>query len=335
VTEALERPERRVLGRTGWDVPALGLGTYCLTTDWGVCHDEAVAIVRRALALGVDLIDTAPLYGSGEAEVVLREALRGERRPHRILEKVGRFDQGIFRRQADRAYVDAELIEAQLMHSLRLLGRESVDALLIHEADWDRWWSDAAQVDGAPVVAALEHLRREGRVERIGISARDVDAAERLCATGRFDLLLFVHFVNVVWQEAGDRVVAAAAAYDMGLVVGAPFRRGLLLTGDDDLLARLEEERRDDVPPGIVERIRRARALADEAGMSLAELGLRYLLSLDGVHCVLVGVERVEQLEENVGRAARGPLPADLLREIAALREVPPGAWASPAASFR
>jgi aryl-alcohol dehydrogenase-like predicted oxidoreductase len=138
-----------------------------------------------------------------------------------------------------------------------------------------------------------------------------------------------------VWQEAGDRVVGAAAADDMGLVVGAPFRRGLLLTGDDDLLARLEEERRDDVPPGIVERIRRARALADEAGMSLAELGLRYLLSLDGVHCVLVGVERVEQLEENVGRAARGPLPADLLREIAALREVPPGAWASPAASFR
>lgn len=307
-------------GRSGWEVGRLGLGTYCLTADWGVAREEALAVLRRAVELGVDLIDTAPLYGGGEAEQLVAAAL-GEAGGFRLVDKVGRFEQSIYRRRVEAAYADRGLIRAQLLHSLHLLRRERIDLLLIHEADDPAWWTEMASAEG-PVMDELRALREEGLVERIGISARDPEATGALAASGAFDAVLFVHHLNAVWQEAGDTVLAAAREQRMGVAIGAPFRRGLLLRADAEHLAALAA--REDVPAAMVERLRRLGGLAAEAGIGLGEINLRYLLSLPGVASVFVGAESVAQLEQNLAWTERGPLPADLLAAVGALREIVP-----------
>lgn len=309
-----------MFGRCGWEVSPLGIGTYCLTADWGVPREEALAVLRRALELGIDLVDTAPLYGGGEAEQLVAAAI-GERRGWRLVDKVGRFEQSIYRRRVEEAYADRTLIRAQVEHSLHLLRRERIDLLLVHEADDPAWWSEMARAEG-PVMDELAALREEGLVEKIGISAREPAAVAHLLGTGAFDALLFVHHLNAVWQEAGDVVLPAAAAQGTAVAVGAPYRRGLLLRADEEHLAALVD--RGDVPPPFAERLRRLGAIAAEAGLEMGEVNLRWLLSLPGVETVFVGAETVAQLEENHAWALRGPLPDDVMAAIAGLREAAP-----------
>ncbi|MGN6558623.1 MAG: aldo/keto reductase [Solirubrobacterales bacterium] len=309
-----------VFGRCDWDVSPLGLGTYCLTADWGVPREEALAVLRRAVELGVDLIDTAPLYGGGEAEQLVAVAL-GERGGWRLIDKVGRFEQSIYRRRVEEAYAERALIRAQVEHSLHLLRRDRIDLLLVHEADDPAWWTELGRAEG-PVMDELAALREEGLVERIGISAREPAATARLVGSGAFDALLFVHHLNAVWQEAGDVVLPVAAEHGTAIAVGAPYRRGMLLRADEEHLAALA--RRGDVPAAMVDRLRRLGAIAAGAGLEMGEVSLRWLLSLPGVETVFVGAENIAQLEENHAWALRGPLPEDVLAAIAGLREAAP-----------
>jgi D-threo-aldose 1-dehydrogenase len=324
-TATAELPRGR-FGSEGPEVARLGLGTYCLVSERGVAHEDALAVVRAALEVGIDLFDTAPLYGAGEAEQILGEALAHAGATPFVIDKVGRFEASIVRRRKDEAYRNRELIRAQFMHSLRLLGLERVDALLIHESDAAEWWDDLAAADG-PVVEELERLREEGLADRIGLSVRDPQAAAALARTGRFETMLYVHYYNVVWQEAGDAALAEAERRGMGVCIGAPYRRGLLLDAGENVLSGLRARRAPDIPPGAIERLRRARQLADAAGVTLGQLGLRFLLSDARVHNVLVGAETPAQVEENARWAAAGPLPEDVLTEVRALREVPLGGW--------
>jgi aryl-alcohol dehydrogenase-like predicted oxidoreductase len=325
---------RRRFGRTGWDVSPIGLGTYHLTSDRGVPRAEAVAVLRRAMALGVNLVDTAPRYGLGEAELIVRQALREFVGRYVLVDKVGRFERSMLERVGEAAYGDPDLIRRQFENSLELLGRDTLELLLVHEADWPQWWGEEDPASAA-VTRALGAIRREGLAQRIGLSLRDPGAAVRLCDTGLFDAVLYVHYFNVVWQEAGDTVFAAAAGQDMGVAVGAPYRQGLLIDGSEESIRRLQARRPGDLAPGMAERVRRARTVAAEAGMTLAEMNLRFILSHPSVHVVLVGPRSVQELEENVEWADRGPLPADVLAATAALRDVPPEWTASAPASRR
>ena len=82
---------KRTFGRTGEIVSEIGLGTYHLTRDKGVPRDEALRVVDDALRLGVNVIDTAPLYGQGESEEILGIALEGRTAPYFLATKVGHF----------------------------------------------------------------------------------------------------------------------------------------------------------------------------------------------------------------------------------------------------
>jgi aryl-alcohol dehydrogenase-like predicted oxidoreductase len=311
----------RRLGRTELAVSPLGLGTYCLTADWGVPRDTALRTMASAAELGVNLVDTAPLYGGGQAEELLADSgLPGLGAV--LLDKVGRFEQSIYRRQVDAAYTSPELILAQFRHSLALLRREYVDVLLIHEADWDRWWP-AGYGAPAPVLAALRALKDAGQVRHLGIALRDVRAGRKLLATDLFDVLLYVHYKNLVWQEHADDLLDEAKSRDVGVVVGAPYRRGALLRADPAHLDALSGAA--DWSPGAVERLRAAGALARAADIGLAELGLRFVLGDPRVAAVLVGSESPAQVAENARWAAAGPLPADLRDAVGALQAIPLG----------
>lgn len=306
---------------------AIGVGTYHLTSDRGVPHEEAVAIVRSALDLGVDVFDVAPMYGLGEAEQILGEALdRAGRRDVRVVGKVGRFEKSILMRLGDAAYLDRRAIRAQFDHSMRLLRLDRLPLLLIHETDWDHWWPSPGVVDG-PVLEVVDELRQEGLVGQVGLSVRDAAKATRLCRTGLFDSMLFVHYYNMVWQEAGGTAIAAAAAQGMEILVGAVFRQGLLTGTDPETPARLRAERGGATPPGIVERIEAVQQLSRSSGLSMTELGVRWFAGDPRVGTVLTGPRSVLELHRNVEALARGALPADVRARIDRLREIPLGRW--------
>lgn len=322
-----EVPAGRRFGRVERLASAIGLGTYHLTADRRVRHDEAVAIVRHAVRAGVTVVDTAPLYGLGEAELIVGEALAGSASEDLIvINKVGRFEKSIMARLGAAAYQDPHAIRAQFKHSMRLLGLRRLPLLLPHESDWAEWWDDISVPKG-PVLDVLADLKRDGLVGAIGLSVRKPDIAANLCRSGLFDAMLFVHYYNMVWQEAGHDMLPAAVAQDMGIAIGAPYRQGLLTSLDPEVPEQLRAQRRESVPPGIVERIARAQRIARQAGMSMPEIGLRWLLSDRRVHTVVVGPRSVRELAENLEWAERGPLERSLRAELHTLRDVEPGRW--------
>lgn len=318
--------DQRRFGRTERLVSCLGIGTYHLISDQGVLRNEAVAVLRRAMVLGVNLVDTAPLYGGGEAEDIVGYALREYIGKYTLINKIGRFEGSGFRRRQEAAYLDTALMYTQFERSLRLLRRDTVELLLMHESDWPQWWGGEDE-SSAPGVDFLKKLRRDGLAHHVGLSLRDPERAANLCNTGIFDAMLYVHFYNMIWQENGDIVLPSAQANDMGVAIGAPYRQGLLIEGDESQLRELERKRDRNHPPGILERIRAARALSKEVNIPFAELGLRFLLSDERVHCVVVGPRNVEELEENIEWAAKGPLPSDIFLAVQRLRDIPLGEW--------
>src|SRR3954463_9005736 len=120
-------------GNTGEKVPALAMG--CGFPIGYVDVETSIATIRRAFDLGLRYFDTSPLYRGGESQAILGEALAGEKREHFVATKIGHFKDA-------HSFRSIAAMESQMRENLRLLRRDSVDLLQIHEADWDAWWHD-------------------------------------------------------------------------------------------------------------------------------------------------------------------------------------------------
>ncbi|MEU2231122.1 aldo/keto reductase [Streptomyces vietnamensis] len=273
----------------------IGLTTSQLTSSHLVAHDDAVTVVREAVRLGVDVIDTAPLYGLGEAEYIVGKAL--EPLPDKVflMGKIGRFEKSIVSSHGVGCYRSPALITAQFEHSLRLLRRDRLDLLLLHESDWPEWWEPGTEVRG-PVLDVLDQLRAQGRIGGTGLFPSDPSQVPRLCGSGGFDALLFRKDVHVMRQEPLAASLGCARSRNMGVAVATS----------------LSPSDADRAPHGEA-----VRAVAHEAGLSLTELGLRWLLSQEDVHTVLVGPRNREELERAVAWADKPPLEPALLRALA------------------
>jgi aryl-alcohol dehydrogenase-like predicted oxidoreductase len=309
--------ERR-LGRTGLSVSEVGCGGFQFTGEFGVPKQEALAIIRAALDAGINYFDTAPMYGFGESEELLGRGLSGfDNHPVVVSGKVGWLDRTVVRAAGDNAYTDREAIMRVVEHSLWLLRRDRLDIVMIHEPEWPQWKIDVATGDSV-VLSTLEDLKKAGLVGGIGIGGQDLAVNTALVETGRIDVVLtFMHY-DLAVQDARDALLPAAARHDVGVILGGPYRQGALAAKATE---RIAEMRRTGVYPwGFDERVLRRLdaiyALSDRVGLSLPELGLRYLLSDPRVSSVIPGPRKVEELARNLAYAAKGPLEAELVAEI-------------------
>ena len=294
-----------ILGRTGLSIGRMGLGGLWLTAD----QADADSVVRRAMESGVDYVDTAPSYG--DSERVIGTALAGVDRPVVISTKLGGRPSPFDPRSVGK------LIESART-SLRLLGRDRIDILMIHEPDraeqYD-WWTDATY-DG-PVWEAIEILRQEGVVGFVGIGGTTTTELARLCESGRFDVVLTAFNFSLLWREAAIEVIPAARAAGMGVVSGSPLQGGALAVRRDAAL--------NGGAPGL-NKPRREQMLAlyrlcDESGIDLASMAMRFALHASEVDVVLTGVRTAGELDFNLRALDAGPLPSDVssaLDEIAA-----------------
>lgn len=308
---------RRRLGRTNLMVSELGLGGYQFTGEFGVPRTEALAILRQAFAAGINYVDTAPLYGCGESEELVGRARQAAGIPLIVSTKVGHLDRTIVRYGGDAAYRDEALLHRVVAHSLHLLRADHVEILMIHEPEWPRWGLDRRTGDG-PVMRVCEQLKRDGVITAIGLGGWDCDFMADMIETGRVDVVLTVMHYDLAVQDARERLLPLAEKHDVGVIVGGPFRQGALAFRQPEAVQRMRQTGQFDhgFNEQVLAKIGDIYALADEFGIELPELGIRYLLSDPRVATVIPGPRTTDQLRANLLAASRGPLPADLLARV-------------------
>ena len=297
--------DKRTLGSTDIEVTRLALGGL-FVASFAAELDEAKRTVRRALDLGVNYIDTAPGYGNSEE--VLGKALSEVDTDCFIATKLGGRPQPFDPRDRDGLW-------ASLEESLRLLGRDQIDVLLIHEPDrpgqydWFESWDDFT----GPVTDVLGEAKDRGLIRYTGLGGTTAYPMARIIEKGDFDIVLTAFNYSLLWREAALEVIPAAKKKGMGIIAGSPLQQGWLARRFDDVVR--------DNPPAWLAASRREQLLAlyrcvDELGMPLPELALRFVFSNPDVDCVLMGTRSAKEVELNVAAAEAGPLAADVMTRL-------------------
>jgi aryl-alcohol dehydrogenase-like predicted oxidoreductase len=297
--------KERLLGRTGLSVSEVSLGGLFISS-FGAGFDEARRAVRRGVELGVNYIDTAPGYGDSEA--VLGRILPDIDAPLILSTKFGAGHSGTeaFDPQ-DRTRLLREVEE-----SLRLLRRDPVDLMLVHEPDRPNqydWWTDIDSAEG-PVLDLMLELRRQGLIRYLGLGGTTAYEMTSLVGTGNFDVLLTALNYSMLWREAELTLLPEAKRQNVGVIIGSPLQMGALarrwdLDGDGRFLS---PPRRD--------QFRALYRYLDEIEMPIAEAGLRFVLSNPDISCVLTGARSQREVEANVAAAEKGALPTEVIERL-------------------
>ncbi|MBV7335449.1 aldo/keto reductase [Chloroflexi bacterium TSY] len=302
----------RPLGKTGLQVSELGMGGL-FVASFATAKDEARRAVQRAFELGVNYVDTAPGYM--DSEEVLGYALDGVTQPYILSTKLGGRPQP-FNPQ------DKDALRDSLEESLRLLKRDVIDILMIHEPDrpgqYD-WFTDHERYHG-PVCELLKELKSEGLIRFTGLGGTTAYELPHIINTGQYDVVLTAFNYSLLWQEALLDVLPAATKLGMGIIVGSPLQQGALAKRYDDEVnhgARwLSSPRRA--------QYKRLYALLDDLDMPLAELAIRFVISNPNISTTLMGARSVAEVEANVAAVEAGPLPADLLNDVQKIADMVP-----------
>lgn len=302
--------KKRILGRTGLEVGELSLGGAFVAGGEGG-FAGAVPVVRRALELGFNLADTSADYGDSEA--ALGAALHEIGKPCIVSTKLGP-------KGPDFDPKDKKHLRWIVEESLRLLHRDVIDILMIHEPDrpgqFD-WYEDGVSFRG-PVVELLNELKQEGLIRFTGLGGTTAYAMARIMATGEYDVVLTAFNSSPLWREAFISVIPEARKQNMGILLASPTQQGWLAQRFDDAIDNgalfLSPPRRA--------QFKALYELCDEAGIEIPVLCLRWALGLPGISTVLTGPRNVAQLEQNYQAVEQGPLPEEVnvrLDEIAAM----------------
>ncbi len=310
--------EFRRLGNSGLRISEIAYGNW-LTHGSQVEEDAAFACVRQALDEGITTFDTADVYANTAAETVLGKALAGERREGlEIFTKVyfptnagGHNDHGLSRKHI------LESIDA----SLSRLGTDYVDLYQAHRYDHDTPLEETME--------AFADVVRQGKALYIGVSewrAEELRAAHDLARELRVPLVSNQPQYNLLWRVIESEVVPTSVELGIGQVVWSPIAQGVLTgkylpgaelpagsratddKGGADMISRWMKD-------DVLERVQRLKPIADDLGLSLAQLAVAWVLQNDNVSAAIIGASRPEQVTDNV-KAAGVRLEADVLSAI-------------------
>ncbi|MBK8975420.1 MAG: aldo/keto reductase [Planctomycetes bacterium] len=219
--DPLDRPlPHRPLGRTGLTVSQLALGTHPLSTLGDEHEDDAVALIRRALDLGVNYVDTAPSYTRHRAERRIGRALRGRDRDGVIL--------------ATKSYeLPKRKALDELDASLEALGVDHIDVFQVHAVGDDDDRRRKLDPDDGVLAAALE-AKRAGKCRFVGVTGhQDPEVMARCLDDHEFDTLLVpVNCADRLWVSFVDHVLPRAAEKGVGVIAMKVFAAGRLVQGD-------------------------------------------------------------------------------------------------------
>lgn len=309
--------EFRHLGRSGLRISEISYGNW-ITHGSQVEEEQATACVRTALDLGITTFDTADAYARTRAESVLGRALKGQRREGlEIFTKVfwpsgdGPNDRGLSRKH----------IMESINGSLRRLQTDYVDLYQAHRYD------HATPLE--ETMTAFADIVRAGKALYIGVSewrAEEIRAAHALARELRVPLVSNQPQYSMLWRVIEAEVVPTCEELGLGQIVFSPIAQGVLTgkylpgqappansratdqSGGSQFISRLLTDE-------ILTAVQGLRPLAEQAGLTMAQLATAWVLQNPNVASAIVGASRPEQLQDSVQAAGR-TLEADLLKAI-------------------
>ena len=336
----------RTLGTTGTKVTPLCLGAM-MFGEWGnPDHDDGIRIIHRALDAGINFIDTADVYSRGESEEIVGKALAGGRREHVVLATKAHGSMGEDPNQFGNG---RRWIITEVENSLRRLGTDHIDLYQIHRPEYDTAWEET--------LGALTDLVRAGKVRYIGSSTFPAAAiVENQWVAEKRGLERYVTEqppYSMLMRGIERDVLPACLKYGMGVLPWSPLSGGLLSgrhrTGapqpGSQMRQRVAGERFDRANPANAakwEAVEALTALADEAGLTLIEMAIAFVINHPAVTAAIIGPRTMEHLESQLS-AADVTLTDDVLDRIDEIVEpgtnldLTSGGWTNPAlaAEFR
>ena len=289
----------RKLGDSDLEVSEISLGSW-LTYGVGVEADKARACLEESFAVGINFIDTANVYGRGAAETFLGEALQGRPRDSYVLATKLYFpmtdtDFGLSRAQ----------VEKQLDASLRRLRTDYVDLYQCHRYD-----------SGTPLEETMEALTRaveSGKTRYIGFSEWPADkireAIDLSASRGFAKFVSSQPQYSLLWREPEDEVIPLCAANGISQIVWSPLGQGVLSGKYDPDRPPPSDSRAASqemggfigrlMQPQVLRAVQQLKPIAEEAGLTLPQFALAWVLREPNVASAIIGASRPEQVREN------------------------------------
>ena len=311
------------LGRTGLNVSRVGFGGGGIGQVWGATtRDEAVRAVHRALDLGINASDVAPAYGDGKAEEALGIALEGRSEEVIIGTKV--------RVPADDLANATAAVQRSMETSLRLLKRDSVDILHVHnrftENRGDLANSLSAEDVMGPVLEAYQAVQQAGKTRSIGLSAmdHDVPTLNKIMETGDWDTMLaYYNLLNWTAQlppppgvdlfDNGQNILLAKK-HNMGVIGIRSHAAGALTGGVDRPVPPDNDLLRQDI-----ESAARLEFLLDGEIKTLSQAATIFCLMNEDIHTTVPGVKNQAETEEMAGCVDLGAFSAAQMTRLGEL----------------
>jgi len=314
----------RTLGKTGFKISEVSLGTWQVGGRWGTPFSDgnAESILNRAIDLGVNFIDTADVYGGGHSEAAVGRVVRSRSEQVVVATKCGR---KISPHVA--AGYTPEVLEKYVEDSLRNTGLETLDLVQLHCPPTDVYYRPE-------IFALFDRLKQQGKIRNLGVSVEKVEEAIKAIEYPNVSTVQIIF--NMFRHRPSELFFSLAKERDVGVIVRVPLASGLLTGKMDASTAFGPDDHRNfnrdgqsfdkgetfagvDFGTGLraVEELRRL--FPDPE--NLPAHALRWILMFDAVGCVIPGASRLEHVESNAQAADLPPLTHEQMAGIRAIYE--------------
>ncbi len=304
--------EKRALGKSALPVSPIAFGAWAIG-GWmwgGADKKDAIRAIHACLDQGVTSLDTAPIYGFGQSEEIVGEAIKGKRDSYEILTKCGMQWEGTkgdyFFTTNDNSGVQREIhtysgrdsIIAECEDSLRRLGTDYIDLYQVH-------WPDST----TPIEEAMEAFRillEQGKIRAAGVSNYSVEQMEK--ASSVVDLSSNQMPYSMVRRDIEQDVVPWCMDHNCGILAYSPLQRGLLTGKITPDYPFAPGDNRPETPHFKINNLIKTnkfldkiKPLAEEKGATLSQLVIAWTLCQPGITVALVGARNEEQVKQNAG----------------------------------
>jgi aryl-alcohol dehydrogenase-like predicted oxidoreductase len=324
----------RRFGRTGWNVSEIGYGMWGMGGWTGSDDAESLSSLQLSVDRGVNFFDTAWAYGNGHSEQLLGKLLSIANRqaggPDGKLYVATKVPPKNRKWPSRREFslddcFPPEYIAEYVEKSRQNIGVDALDLIQLHT--WEDAWMDDPRLP-----RAIEQLRKSGKIRAFGISLNRWEPANgiRAVRSGLIDAVQVIY--NIFDQNPEDELFPACREHDVAVIARVPFDEGTLtgtLTLDSKWPAN-DWRSTYFVPENLKASVKRAEALKPllRDGMSMPEMALRFILNNADVATIIPGMRKRKNVEANAVASEKGPLPADLHRQLRRHRwDRTPTAW--------
>ncbi len=308
----------RNFGRMGWKVSEISFGAWAIGGAWGEQSDaDSLATLHRALDLGVNFFDTADVYGDGRSEQLIARLRRERSEPFHVATKAGRR----LPTQTADGYNEKNLTSF-IERSLKNLETDCLELVQLHCPPTEAYYRPE-------IFEIMDRLTAAGKIQHYGVSVEKVE--EALMAIEYPNVKTIQMIFNMFRHRPSELFFGEARRRQVGVIVRVPLASGMLsgkltpqsqFAADDHRNFNRQGEAFDrgetfsgvDYATGL-RAVEKLRPMVP-AGASLPQLALRWILMFDAVSCVIPGVRRPGQIEDNARAAALPPLSASQMETV-------------------